>query len=1517
MITLLSSVPPSAKLKLVKALYHPEGKPPRPMSNLLIPSDYPLGAKDNQGIIALFKMKASSWRNTQMWCSVFAEIVFPTLKQSSNLQKVAKDYRKQISEVSKQYTALQAPVLVKVKKTDAGAEVSIPVFAISSQATNVALAVCCAPDLYTEYAEKFPALLQTIVTDQSYGTAVPAYESLRAGDKAIMRALNGTFRLAADGSKVVMYLDLILTRTQLSNICNNEFDNVRPIDLYGLVRTWAQARTDVSLDLPRNTKPLADIVATLPPGGEPRLSEDGILVDPSGDYYSLPKAVNNVSRYDASLALALTNQDGYVSQVHAGGVQKMPFQQLVLLDWVNMKWSYVNTSGNLEVRDLSRTQPCNVTHVRNFLALEVAGSTNAVSFLSKASVLSDRVGMPHIDVQVFITSAVDLLQANPDYAGTVIRDIRLYYFQVLADMANNPLYLNIKGALQVYSDFAETVKRLAAIIDKDPEVFYKDFSVLTTSEFQAQATMFSKYAKDFDNIDGADKQRRAKYTAPMVDPTYQLPDIPFVASDRGLLPHQAKATNMLRESPDNAILGVDAGGGKTPLGVVDILKEMKQGIKGPFLVLCPAHLVAQYVIEFSYFTESRINTVAVTSFTLRRHGMEGLARMIEVAPINTVVIADYNLAKGGKTVEVGYGTSATQVYRVVEFLRQFRFNYVICDESHMLKNVTSTQSKAVATLIADIPKKRLASGTFISNGAVDIAGQFSLLDPTVFGTPDNFSRTYSADGSPGKIAKMRPGAELEIMQKMRSSCRYIQIKRKEWAAILPKRIESFDHLVKLSDAQRVVYNTILDKSIEALTLAAATNKKLATLLGVLSMSDEDRERAMDDMDEDAHESAMIGGIDELLRPYLARLEKFLCAPGKDPLGDTLQGDDRISPKIAELAKIIREHIAGNIPGKILAFTNQTDSAEDIFNNLPADLKAISIHYTSGQKEACGSEFENNPNLKFMVGVGSSMETGLNLQFCSRLIRLETVMSPGALEQGNARIGRPNIKAVETRNATYYDWILVDQSIDLTKVAYLLTKKVRISAIEEAGNPLYAKIEIPELFSLNLDNIRAANTIDTLEEYLGPEGMYRKFKMAEAADYEKFKNDNKQFLDENGKLKMTPLKRSEDLEGAKIMRRIPYVPGLKIYGTEQLGLVRLDQHLRMEVNAGDEEDSDNDAPVTVDGPDDLDQKAKDIRARDEFISKIKGLWVHTAYGEGEVTGGSLKQNRVMIKLASGETKHAAILNTFVITKPQTSGKDIRGMLAKMAGSLPIDTPYDAPEVERILPSSADLSKAKKAVNKTMEMALSLVVTNDMIGLELDSPQENKDAAKTLRAIGFKDTVPYFYAKLATPQIMLKFFQTLAKEGYQLPKTMSTNLQTFYRQWSTMRKNAFSLFGQATAAEIKNFYLLNHQPANDPKQISAYITVEDETVFLCLPSQAHKGNTNIVSKVHVPNVRFYRATPQLVKYFKTPAEALTFIRGFLKSGVVLANEQELHDQFRKLHKLVPKATGQSVEEFFNSK
>jgi hypothetical protein len=285
------------------------------------------------------------------------------------------------------------------------------------------------------------------------------------------------------------------------------------------------------------------------------------------------------------------------------------------------------------------------------------------------------------------------------------------------------------------------------------------------------------------------------------------------------------------------------------------------------------------------------------------------------------------------------------------------------------------------------------------------------------------------------------------------------------------------------------------------------------------------------------------------------------------------------------------------------------------------------------------------------------------------------------------------------------------------------------------------------------------------------------------------------------------------------------------------------------------------------------------------------------------------------MRSGEKFPYSILATYVITKPQTSGKDIRNALAKAAGDIPIDTPMEVEGSDLVEPSEEEVQKGKRGTTKQgLSLALNLMLSNDMIGLELDSPEENKKAAETLRLVKFQPSPDYFYTLVKTPQDLLRFFKAAAAKGFTLPKAQSTSLKGFYDRWSSMRKNAFSLFGQARAADLKNFYLTTHKPPVDGKELSCYLTVENDQVFLCLPAKGFKANAKVVAQVKVPNIRFYRSVPQLVRFFETPARAIEFIRSLLGSGTELTNDAELRVAFTKLHKLVPKVTKLSLKDFF---
>jgi intein/homing endonuclease len=999
----------------------------------------------------------------------------------------------------------------------------------------------------------------------------------------------------------------------------------------------------------------------------------------------------------------------------------------------------------------------------------------------------------------------------------------------------------------------------------------------------------------------------------------------------------------------------------TMIYMADLLREYGHfKTPGPFMIMCPSHLVAQYVKEIVYATDGRLNAIPITSYTVRRNKLPRLKSMIESAPDNTVLIVDYNVVTLG-TKTMAYGTDSIRVYPVVEFLRQFGITVVYSDETHYLKSESQRQ-QSVHRLIADIPKKRGASGTFTADTIKDLVKQAALFDPSVFGTVDDFIKEFALEVRGTKVLSWKPGTEARVKMIMKENFVYSEAKRKEWAAILPKPVERF-HKVDLSQRQMEVYNQILTQAIESLTAEMEKNEALRSLLGGRSNAvGEDGEPVEADGDE-ADDTV---SLDQLLKPYLARMERFLTAPGKDQLGaTTLTGEDLVSPKARKIVELSMKHIEDGQPGKVLIFTNYKLTAEAIYEAFPESFRHKVILYTAGEKERCGAEFEKNDEKQVMVGVEVSMNTGLNLQFCSRLIRCETVWIPGTLEQGNARIGRPNIKVKEERPEIFYDWIISNKTIDVTKVSYLMAKTISVAKYKEAGIPAYDELEVPPLFPMRIETIMEANDFDTtMLDYFGKYEAYKRVVFKEWDDY---RESNKDLLfNKDGSLKLTPLVRGETPEGAALMRRVPYVPGTEIYKAEHLGLIRYDAYMRL----NDEEESEG---SEEEGPESDDEEGEESETSDlaEERRLAKGLAVHTDRGDGEIV--RVGRHRLTVMLPSGERFPVNKMATFVITRNETSSKDIRQNLLKMVGDIPLDAPVevletqmtermkvklerqaqrdarmkqrqlknqdaDVPEyriqpdvVERdgeevrvfnvidadgeVLETFDTRRDAKKWINTPYEdeetseepedeglaLDISFTMVNDMLGLRVDNHEDDEKIANLAQQYGFKYSPEYFAAEVKTPQHLIRLFKGWHESGFVMPKDNSEiNKAVYNRLLERGRKALPSTVGFSTALDLKNFYREEFKPNPKENTIMPYPLIQDGILYVALPARAHPASQKAIRTVKVPGVRWMKfdSSAELILFVRTKEAALDAIRRMHKDGVKFVDLASMKKQFSKL-------------------
>lgn len=1456
------------------------------------------------------KFKGKVKQPELLFLSLVSQILFPSVTQKFTVPFIRSKFKPLLDIVAEDWSESGASSAVSVRRDDEKQRfiATVPVLALRREGMPYGLAK--APylasgdtSIISDPQANFLAIENKAREMSTGGEKKFSMDSLTAVGNlselfvANAKSIGVQLVIRPSGNYDLVLLEVPFSKVECEALCNSEWLTIRPLDMYGMINAWVNGYYGRRSRSPASTIPLADIAKESDSKkAEPRLSTEGVMINEDGELYALPIKLNNIYQYEDSTNSAMSHPDGSFSSVSPEGKHITPPPAMpVYVDWVNLKFAYTSLDGKLLVMNLDRSQPMNVTHARRFLETRLETDLGR-NFLSFALQLCKFSGVltgdePTMFLKSLVKEVETLgLQIESYQSAEEIPLVNVHEYSVAAtdgDGHNVP-----PGPYCIR--FVSMMHQLRKFIQENPTNAYARYSVTTVMTVMAQVIVFLDYGSKYAEVITNDNTKRHAYMNQGVDPDYKLPPVPLVESGRGLLPHQGKVQNLLRDRPDNAMLPVDAGGGKTSLVVYEILREImelddKQSLS---LVMCPSHLVAQYVKEFAYFTGARVNVIPVTSYTIRRQGFKRLEAMIRNAPPNTIVVSDYNAILLGNS-SIAYGSSVVRTFPVIEFLRQFYFKYVACDESHFLKN-GSSRNAAVGRLIIDIKRKRLASGTLVADTITDLVRQTALMDPTVFGTEAEFIQKYAQEVRGSKVIKWKDGAELAIKRQLSNHVVIAEAKRKEWAAILPfPRI--FFHPVELTPNQQKAYHEVLGHVVATILEKAKENKVLAALLEGKTDPDE-----------------LGADLDALMKPYLARLERFITAPGKDAYGSTvLTGDDLISPKVHEINKIVKDHIDGNVAGKVLIFTNYELSTDAIWDGLAlAGLQDQAIYYTAGNKEECGAEFEKNPKKKIMVGIEQSLNTGLNLQFCSVLIRVESVWTPGVMEQGNSRIGRPNIKVREERKEIYYHTIAANRTIDVTKTAYLMAKTVSKAKFDEAGNPRFDDLEAPPLLKMTLDTIQYEN--DWNETMAGYFDKYQAYQQAQFAEYAEYRENHSGVLfDAAGNLKIQPLERAPNPEGVALMRRIPYVPGTELYKSSDLGLLRYDDFLSKHHTAHvEDEEEEEQIGEDEEGADDEDDKevnekklsAEKLAALLAERNLCTGLAVHTDFGDGEIVRVSTKT--LLVKLPSGEVIKVRKLSAFIITRANTSGKDIRNQLLKLTGDVPVDKPIDVLEV-KIDPKIEEASKRqmerdkKKTSEQPISMALSLTVANDFLGISMDSLDDER-AVKVAQGAGFQFTQSYFAAQVKMPRQLLQFFRLLKDKGFDIDKEGNQACADAYLHFKANRTTSNLFYGYATSASIKNFFRKEFKPKADKMFVQPYPLIQDGKLYLCLPKDGHPGSLNAIRKTTGSSLRWlvYDEDSELINFVGSKPQASSVIQRLIGLGINITNLKQLKKEFMSL-------------------
>lgn len=1503
----------------------------RPVSNLVVPAHLKLDKEQlKQGFMYVYGKAYSGPEPvfiTRLWLSSF----MPELAQDPTFGKNRKGMR---DWAKYQALNLRAGYL-KIRKindvNDPHFVVTVPLAEFSRQS---------AQETFERYRQWFTtgkgempsdesakALHDHLTTDPKEdleSRVIPGAQALSnmhwidAKGKAALQQTLLNLRLQYVGSLALVTADFRVSKEEAQQLSCNEWLTIRNIDLYPLLLQWVAGQFGYTTSAPLAAFPISKVAQTLPPTSPEnvRVNDDGLSIDPKGIPMWLPHKLNQTTKYeslysqvgdigdDAFQLLDLTTVD---AQLRSGVDEikiNLPANIPVLIDWVNNKYAYTQSTGMLKIQDLSRFKKADVGHIHNLLDTTLLTTPTLATMVAMAKYAGADMTLRYTAEELKAIAVDDAIAAQHLSNGLDIKeawDVITEFYETYIGGPTLFKFISAEGD-PIMRALGRWVEAARSTVLANLEAVNTHFAVATVSAVLGRMTLLM-YANQHTDIVTRNNTMNAAALNQAVDPNWTPPSLPLGPRVK-FLPHQQKVRNLLKDSPDFAILPVQAGGGKSVLSITDVLYEIKANKNQPYLILCPNHLVAQYVKEIVFFTAGQLNVVPVNNFVMRHNGFERMTKMLENAPRNTVVVADYDTLRARPT-EICYGTTSVTVYPVIEFLRQFNFGYAMLDESHYVKN-DSQRTRACMVLIADIPKKRLASGTMAHDSPSDLAIQIGLLDPTLFGSREKFNDTYGAEVKGNRVVEWNPGAQQEIMTKIKTRVVVAKAMRKEWAALLPHAEEQF-HGVHLTPAQQDVYTAILTEALEHIKKDAKSNSALARFFkGEGEQVDEEVEDGDEQNPAEAAADESEGGdLEALLGFYLARLEQFISAPVADPLGDKmLKGDDRISPKQRKIIECMRTHIDNKYPGKVLVFTNYTASAEAIYNGLPADLKAKALLYVAADKVSTGHLFENDPNKVIMIGVENSMNTGLNLQFVSRLIRVETVWNPGTLEQGNSRVNRPELKKNDARGSIYYDWIIANRTIDITKISRLISKIIAVGKFENAEDPNYTAIADVKVIPMNEDSILTMN--DWNDNLLKYSQAYKQYKQVMVADYAAYRK-------KHGDIKLEDIKHAPIPKDAKLMAEVPYVPGLELHGTETLGLVRADEFLRQELRAGD------DAPDS--GEDEADGDAAEMQRRADLNAAIAGQSVHTEFGDGIARSIRHKTKSINVLLNSGYSVLLNMAAVFVVTKANVSGEALRSQLLETVGvegsPLPVQAPTGMPGARFKIDSVAQrkLAREKLAQEKGQDAAerqegmsveLEINISNGFLGITYYVDEDRPDVNNALQALGFQPNPPFVLAEVKTHVQLKKQFDIWQEAGFTFDKfSVKNNVHmAFHDMWTMLKNKAViqhrEMYTFGTRNNLVNFFRQESRPSISKTEFKPYPMIEDGKTFIVMHTRGQPASL-LAMKKRAPGIRWQHGADSMLYYGLDAAHTVAKLKQIIAAGIQIANIADLRDHVKKLKRV----------------
>ncbi len=259
-------------------------------------------------------------------------------------------------------------------------------------------------------------------------------------------------------------------------------------------------------------------------------------------------------------------------------------------------------------------------------------------------------------------------------------------------------------------------------------------------------------------------------------------------------------------------------------------------------------------------------------------------------------------------------------------------------------------------------------------------------------------------------------------------------------------------------------------------------------------------------------------------------------------------------------------------GKLIIITRYNASARAIFDALPPNFQSMAVKFTGDEPDRVKAfnDFKTDDRVQILIANEQGMSEGHNLQLASRMIRAEAPWGPGALAQTAARVWRPDAKGAIaaakgegglTRDVVYLDWVLADNTMEVPKLARVISKTFGVARITEASNPLYqellASVVVPtekedSRLSLSVDMLASTAGLDD-EPFNEMEDAYRRLNAVESKEFAEMRSTMK--------ADMLPIEAAPNIEGSAKMELVPFVANQPIPDQNNWGLLNVEVMMR--------------------------------------------------------------------------------------------------------------------------------------------------------------------------------------------------------------------------------------------------------------------------------------------------------------------------------------------------------------------